>query len=132
MINIPPIVIEQRFGDRDVLFEYGHEYAAASFHRVCALKIHSKTHHDRLGETTPLTAFWKRRQRRQTGLRQSRSKAWRPLSYAPSAQPADLRLKRLKRLTRRGGGYNLITKSRTLASLRPSGLEFPPKQENAK
>jgi len=44
--NVPSIVIEQRFGDRDVLFEY--EYGVVDSRRVCVLKTHPKTHHNRI------------------------------------------------------------------------------------
>ncbi len=52
--NIPLIVIEERLGKRDGLFDYDYEYGygIVSFHRVCV----TNTHHDRLGTTEPLTA----------------------------------------------------------------------------
>ncbi len=92
-VNSPSIVTEQRFGDRDVLFEYDceydyeyrlspeYEYGGVDFRRVRGLKTDSNTHHDRLREKEPLTAFWERR--RQTWPRQSRTKAWHTLSCAP-------------------------------------------------
>ncbi len=51
--NIPLIVIEERLGKRDALFEYEYEYGIVSFHRECV----TNTHHDRLGTTEPLTAW---------------------------------------------------------------------------
>jgi len=68
-VDIPAIVIEDRFGDRGVLFEYEYrlspeyEYGVADFRRVRVLKTESETHHDRLSEKEPLTAFRERRQR---------------------------------------------------------------------
>ncbi len=91
-------MIEQRFGDRDVLFdcdyeyrlapdydydyEYEYEYGVAGVHRVRVLKTDSTTQDDRLSETELLTAFRERRQRHRTGFRKSRTKAWQSLSCA--------------------------------------------------
>ena len=53
--DVPSIVIAQRFGERDVLFEYDYEcrlapeyeYGVVDVRRVRVLKTDSKTHDDR-------------------------------------------------------------------------------------
>ncbi len=110
-MNIPSIVIEQRFGDRNVLFdydydydydyeyrlapeyecEYEYEYGVVDFHRGRVLKTDWKTHHDRLSETEPLMAFRERRQRQRTGFGELRTKAMQTLSCARGSPLSRLR-----------------------------------------